>query len=385
MNKVKVILVLITALTLFSCSKEEGCTDIDAINFNPEAEKDDGSCLFSSPNLPNPLPNNTTASPIAIPPLFTQTILPPFIPTDNPQTVEGIALGRQLFYDPILSSNNTISCASCHFQSSSFSDMRKFSSGVGGALGTRNSMPLYNLAWNWNGNYFWDGKSSSLEEQALAPIINPLEMANTIEQAITSLQNTSNYPSLFMGAFGSATITSDMLAKAIAQFERTLISANSKFDRFLLGQEALTAEESSGFDVFISENKGDCFHCHGDPSNPLWTDNDFHNNGLDNVFDDNGLGDITGKPSDNGKFRTPSLRNLSFTAPYMHDGRFATIDEVIDHYSEGLVTSSTIDPLMKAVNRGGVQLSPKDKSDLKAFLLSLNDDSFMINPDFQKP
>ena len=133
----------------------------------------------------------------------------------------------------------------------------------------------------------------------------------------------------------------------------------------------------------MDETKGDCFHCHGNPNNPLWTDNIFHNNGLDASFTDLGLGEVTGDPADNGKFKSPSLRNLAFTAPYMHDGRFFTLDEVINQYSEGLQNSATIDPLMKKVNEGGVQLTPQDKADLKAFLLSLSDPSFINNPDFQ--
>ena len=134
----------------------------------------------------------------------------------------------------------------------------------------------------------------------------------------------------------------------------------------------------------MDETRGDCFHCHGSDNNPLWTDNKFHNNGLDETFADLGLGAVTGDPNDNGKFRSPSLRNLKFTAPYMHDGRFATLEEVINHYSEGLKISSTIDPLMKKANQGGVQLSDKDKADLKAFLLSLSDANFVNNHDFQQ-
>ena len=135
----------------------------------------------------------------------------------------------------------------------------------------------------------------------------------------------------------------------------------------------------------MDESKGDCFHCHGSENNPLWTDNKFHNNGLDSSLTDLGLGRVTGDPSDNGKFKSPSLRNLIFTAPYMHDGRFSTIDEVINHYSEGLQNSPTIDPLMKKVTQGGVQLSPQEKANLKAFLLSLTDEEFISNPNFSNP
>ncbi|MGY8911332.1 MAG: cytochrome-c peroxidase, partial [Flavobacteriales bacterium] len=192
------------------------------------------------------------------------------------------------------------------------------------------------------------------------------------------------YPNLFLQAFGTATIDSTLITKAIAQFERTLISGNSKFDQFLLGNETLTPEEENGFNVFMDEAKGDCFHCHGSNNNPLWTDNQFHNNGLDSNFTDVGLSKITGDPADNGKFKSPSLRNLAFTAPYMHDGRFATLEEVINHYSEGLKPSATIDPLMKKIAKGGVHLSTKDKADLKVFLLLLTDLEFVNNTAFQE-
>jgi cytochrome c peroxidase len=162
-----------------------------------------------------------------------------------------------------------------------------------------------------------------------------------------------------------------------------LISGNSKFDKHLRNEIPLTTQELNGFAVFMDETKGDCFHCHGSDKNPLWTDNQFHNNGLDAVITDEGLAKVTGSPNDKGKFKSPSLRNLAFTAPYMHDGRFSTLEQVINHYSEGLQNSSTIDPLMKKVSTGGVGLTPQEKSDLKAFLLSLSDSDFINNPAFQ--
>ena len=244
-------------------------------------------------------------------------------------------------------------------------------------------MPLFNLAWNYNERFAWDGKELSLERQALEPVENPIEMHSDWNDVIDRLQNHTEYPELFLKAFNTSTISKELAVKAIAQFERTLISANSKFDRFSLGQTNLTPQELNGLDVFLREDKGDCFHCHGNPNNPLWTDNEFHNNGLDETFSDLGLGAVTGDPNDNGKFRSPSLRNLDFTAPYMHDGRFLTLDEVINFYSEGLQNSATIDPLMKNLNQGGVQLSSEDKADLKAFLLTLSDPSFANNPDFR--
>ena len=320
---------------------------------------------------------------LEIPQIFSDNILSPVIPIDNPQTSEGVLLGKKLFFDRILSGDQTIACASCHSPQSAFTNNTPTSVGIDGVFGTRNSMPLFNLAWNYNERFAWDGKELSLERQALEPVENPIEMHSDWNDVIDRLQNHTEYPELFLKAFNTSTISKELAVKAIAQFERTLISANSKFDRFSLGQTNLTPQELNGLDVFLREDKGDCFHCHGNPNNPLWTDNDFHNNGLDETFSDLGLGAVTGDPNDNGKFRSPSLRNLDFTAPYMHDGRFLTLDEVINFYSEGLQNSATIDPLMKNLNQGGVQLSSEDKADLKAFLLTLSDPSFANNPDFR--
>lgn len=323
-----------------------------------------------------------TPSALEIPTLFQDNIIAPVIPSNNPQTVEGVALGKKLFFDPILSGNNTQACADCHAPSNAFTDDARFSDGVDGTLGNRNAMPLFNLAWNYDEKFFWDGKSFSLEHQAFSPVTDPTEMKSTWAEVEQKLQQHQDYPILFQQAFGTSKIDSIAVTKAIAQFERTLISANSKFDKFLLGEAQLTPEEQNGFDVFMDEARGDCFHCHGSDKNPLWTDNAFHNNGLDETFTDLGLGAVTGDPSDNGKFRSPSLRNLEFTAPYMHDGRFNTLEAVINHYSEGLKNSPTVDPLMKKVGQGGVGLSEKDKADLKAFLLTLSDFEFINNPKF---
>ena len=329
--------------------------------------------------------NTPTPSPLQIPQLFQDLILDPVIPSNNPQTEEGVLLGKKLFFDPILSDDGSLACAGCHNTTNAFTDSTRFSDGIDGLFGNRNAMPLFNLAWNYDNTFFWDGRDRGLENQVFEPITNPLEMHSTWEVVAEKLQAHPEYPELFNAAFRSQTIDSVLVSKAIAQFERTLISANSKFDKFLLGTANLTPEESNGFTIFMDESKGDCFHCHGSENNPLWTDNKFHNNGLDSTFSDLGLGNVTGDPADNGKFKTPSLRNLAFTAPYMHDGRFETIEEVINHYSEGLQNSTTIDPLMKKVDQGGVQLSPQEKSDLKAFLLSLSDPDFINNPDFSNP
>ncbi|WP_082830786.1 cytochrome-c peroxidase [Cochleicola gelatinilyticus] len=343
-------------------------------------------CLFSCSDdtpqnegyIPTPLDLNT-------PEFFDNSILPPVIPQDNPQTVEGVALGKKLFFDPILSGDKTLNCAGCHQPEHAFSDPRQFSVGISGEEGFRNAMPLHNLAYNFREKFNWDGSANSLEEQMFGPVTNPIEMNNTWSNVEATLQESSTYPRLFLEAFGTERIDSTLVTKAISQFIRTLISGNSKFDRYLNNEISLTPQEENGLNVFLDESRGDCFHCHGLPSTPLWTDNAFHNNGLDEVITDRGLGNVTGDPRDFGLFRSPSLRNLAYTAPYMHDGRFGTLEEVIDHYSEGLVYSETIDPLMKKVSEGGVGLTESDKADLKAFLLSLSDPSFISNPDFQRP
>ncbi|WP_170324220.1 cytochrome-c peroxidase [Polaribacter vadi] len=337
------------------------------------------NCASKEEEIYTPIPYR-----LEIPQIFADKLIAPIIPTNNPLTEEGVALGKKLFFDKILSADETKSCASCHNPKSAFSDNQQFSLGIDGEFGFRNAMPLFNLAWNFDDRFNWDGSAFGLENQAFEPVSNPIELHANWKNIAKKMQNHPEYPNLFLRAFGTATIDSTLITKAITQFERTLISGNSKFDQFLLGNETLTPEEENGFNVFMDEAKGDCFHCHGSNNNPLWTDNQFHNNGLDSNFTDVGLSKITGDPADNGKFKSPSLRNLAFTAPYMHDGRFATLEEVINHYSEGLKPSATIDPLMKKIDKGGVHLSTKDKTDLKAFLLSLTDLEFVNNTAFQE-
>jgi cytochrome c peroxidase len=312
--------------------------------------------------------------------------LPPmaqFIPLDNPMTVEGVSLGRRLFYDPILSDDNSQACADCHKQDLGFGDPRQFSEGIDGSVGNRNAMALINLGWNQFG-FFWDGGEQTLEAQALKPVTNPIEMNTTWPEVEAKLNADAEYRELFKQAYNVDYIDSLTVAKAIAQFERTLISGNSKFDKWYNQQAIqLTEAETRGFILFNGEG-ADCFHCHG--LGGLITDNRFHNNGLDVDFSaDEGLYLVTGNEADKGKFRTPTLRNIQFTAPYMHDGRFLTLEQAVDHYSEDVTQSATLDPLMELVGNGGAQLTPQEKQDLLAFLRTFTDDEFLTNPAFSNP
>ena len=265
------------------------------------------------------------------------------IPTDNPMTMKGVQLGRMLFYDPILSGDSTQACASCHAQEFAFSDNGlQFSLGIDNLAGNRNAMAAINLGYAVD--FFWDGRVISMEDQALGPVENPIEMHNTWANAVKSLQKNPDYPRLFGEAFNTSTITKELTVKAIAQFERTLLSYNSKYDRVYCGTEFYTDDAViRGFEIFTTE-EGDCFHCHGTIH---FTDHSIRNNGLDSVFTDLGLAEVTGNATDEGMFKIPTLRNLAWSAPYMHDGRFQTLDEVIDFYSEGMRNSATLDPLLR--------------------------------------
>lgn len=315
------------------------------------------------------------------------------IPADNPMTVEGVALGRKLFWEKKLSGDNTQACGSCHAPSSAFSDPNQFSTGIDGLEGNRNSMALINLGWD--NFFFWDGRSATLEEQILQPVINPIEMHETWPNAVAKLSQSAEYRNMFYRAFGETGIDSTKVSKAIAQFLRTMISGQSKFDVMYKFEnnltlsaveqsiyQTVTSDEWAGYDLFKSLNGADCFHCH---NGPLMQVQKFSNNGLDATFTDNGRGDITGNSNDNGKFKVPTLRNIEFSAPYMHDGRFATLDDVINHYSHGINMSPTIDPLIEFAFQGGVQLDAFEKDLIKKFLMTLSDETFINNPDFQEP
>ncbi|MFT7163035.1 MAG: cytochrome c peroxidase [Bacteroidia bacterium] len=320
-------------------------------------------------------------------------------PDDNPLTVEGVALGRMLFYEKKLSRDNSISCGSCHQQGKAFTDGMAFSTGIDGQQTTISAMSLVNMPWS--SHFFWDGRSQSLEEQALEPIENPVEMDQSLEETVAKLQDTEPYPDSFFKAFGTTTITSKNIANALAQFQRTLISANSKYDQHLLGNDVLTEKEKLGMELFFTHPEpslrgGNCGDCHVNILTSGVNDgfDGFKNNGLD---DENGLQEglaaVTGLPSDRGKFKIPSLRNIALSAPYMHDGRFPTLEEVLDHYNEHINRSETLDPLiLEASNESIVpgqdiklHLTEDEKEAIISFLHTLTDDEFINNEDFSDP
>ncbi len=299
------------------------------------------------------------------------------IPIDNETSIEGISLGRKLFYDKTLSGDETQSCASCHQQARAFSDNKKFSVGIDGIPGKLNALAIINVGWQ--SSVFWNGRATSLEEQALEPVKNPIEMHLSWTEAVFRINSNEDYRDEFKIVFGTDVITKELITKAIAQFERSLISDKSRFDKFLLGEIELTPLELAGYDLFISE-KAECFHCHG---SPLFTDDELHNNGLDED-PDKGYFSVTANIHDKGKFRTPTLRNIEFTAPYMHDGRFETLEEVVDFYSDSIKSSPTVDPLMPNDN-GGFHWTKLEKLQLIAFLKTLSDTTFINNPEFSNP
>ena len=296
----------------------------------------------------------------------------PDLPTDNPLTVERVELGKKLFFDANLSLNKTISCASCHEPDKAFSDSRALSQGVSENLTRRHSMPLFNLAWK--DEFFWDGRVSTLREQVFNPLQHPDEMGISIEELVVRLQSSPEYQQNFAKAFTPGEITPEHIALALENYLLSLTSYTSKFDQAAAGKASLSEQEKRGFELFMTEYEprsgrygADCFHCHG---GALLTDNEFHNNGLA-PSTDKGRNEFTGKRSDENKFSTPSLRNLSLTAPYMHDGRFATLEEVVEHYSTGIRQSDTLDPNLAKHPKAGLQLTIEDKAALVAFLKSL--------------
>ncbi|MFZ4574909.1 MAG: MbnP family protein [Phycisphaerales bacterium] len=320
-----------------------------------------------------PPPAGTTPYELPVPARFPA----PFLPSDNPLTREGIELGRRLFFDGSLSGDGTQSCAGCHQPSAAFADPgRALSLGITGEAGTRNTMPLFNLAWNRS--FTWDGKRSRIRDQALAPIQNEREMNQSLPEAVEKITRAEGYEQAFRVAFGSPGVTAERIGLAIEQYLLTLVSATSKYDRVRRGEEQFSADEQRGMDLFVTEfdpargkRGADCFHCHG---GELFSDYRLRNNGLDSAFTDRGRAEVTGRDRDVGRFKTPSLRNVEVTGPYMHDGRFATLDEAIAHYAGRVRRTPTLDANLAKHKGRGVELSEEDRRALKAFLLTLTDE-----------
>lgn len=352
----------------------------------------------------DPIPYQPTPYNLQIPSFFPTNLN---IPSDNPLTVEGIELGRHLFYEPKLSGylgtnpDSMMSCGTCHIQENNFKvglNNPRFPNGrtygLSGAYTPHNMMPLVNVVFNHEG-YFWNGyihpnnnnpNHRTLEDIVSMGIIAPHEMNSTIEKTIAALKTVPKYPIMFEKAFGTSEITIERVEKAIAQFVRTLVSGNSKFDRYMKGLETLTSSELNGYILFTTEEGADCFHCHGGNGTPLFTTNLFYNNALSNVFDDpRDRFAVTGNTLDRGAYRAPTLRNIAVSAPYMHDGRFMTLDEVLEFYNSGLVYSPYVSTLMHKLDQGGMLLTPTQLADLKAFLLTLTDHQFLTNPKFSNP
>ena len=293
---------------------------------------------------------------------------------NNPVSEEGFQLGRKLFYDPILSRDNTISCASCHLQATGFTHVdHDLSHGIEGKIGTRNSLALMNLAWSKD--FMWDGGVNHLEVQPLNPITSPLEMDETLEHVVQKLQQTRDYPGLFERAFGSSKITGQSTLKALSQFVVMLKSSNSKYDQVIRKETSFNEQEQKGYELF----KQHCASCHREP---LFTSDQFEYNGLavDPTLNDIGRMKITGRKEDSLRFKVPTLRNVQFTYPYMHDGRFKTLTEVIKHYNSlsrnKLLPKEFLEPM---------NLTDNNRVDIVAFLKTLTDNEFLFNPKYGYP
>ncbi len=295
----------------------------------------------------------------------------------KPLTKEAVLLGRILFYDPILSRDSTISCSSCHLSFTAFTHVdHNLSHGIDNRIGTRNAPALVNLAWSKT--YMWDGAIINLDMQGLAPITHPSEMDEDLAHVVAKMQRSQKYSAWFESAFGDTAITGARILRALGQFQLTIISANAKYDQVMRGEPgiAFTDQEANGYRLF----QQNCTSCHREP---LFTDGSFRNNGLpiDTLLNDQGRMRITQDPSDARLFKVPTLRNVEFSSPYMHDGRFKSLYQVLTHYTDGIASSPTLDANL----RSKVALSPEARVDLVAFLLTLTDKQFLFNREFGYP
>ena len=376
----KTILVFLAAPTFYSCSTNEeyidllNATDQEILNQTLNLPLEEFN--YASVNLPGSFYDNNL-------------MREDNVPTNNRTRNQGATLGRVLFYDTALSKNNTISCASCHSQENSFSDSNRFSVGFEGELTARNSMSLANARFYRNGRFFWDERASSLEEQVLMPIQDHIEMGLTLEELESKLSSRRRYKILFNRAFGDSIITSQRISRALSQFVRSMVSYESKFDIGL----ALTNDPRRPFSNFTNlENRGkelffspqtNCAQCH---TTAAFIGDRARNNGLDILLTDLGVGGATGRNNDLGMFKVPSLRNIEVTAPFMHDGRFTTLEQVIEHYNSGVQNSQNLDNRLRRGNGARrLNLSNSEKMALKDFLLTLTDRTFLTDEKFSSP
>jgi cytochrome c peroxidase len=315
----------------------------------------------------------------------------PDLPSDNPLRVEAVKLGKMLFFEKDLSKDGSQACADCHRQPDGFSDSLRLSIGVEGLPGKRQAMPVFNLAWHTNG-FFWDGRAHLLRDQAILPIQDPLEMNETLDNVISKLSDKKEYRDQFQRAFEDGAINVDNMALALEQFMLSVVSKDSKYDRYLKGEVQLTESEERGrvlfeteYNPFFPEFSGaDCAHCHGGIN---FENDQYMNNGLDDEasITDIGFEEVTKNRMDRAKFKVPSLRNVAVTAPYMHDGRFQTLEEVIDHYNEGIQESMTTDITVLNTKETGLFLDEQDKQDLINFMKTLTDPVFLTNQEYANP
>ena len=294
----------------------------------------------------------------------------------NPVTVNGVALGKKLFYEGKLSRNNTISCGFCHIQEYAFTHHgHPVSHGIDDKLGIRNAPPIQNMAFLKN--YTWDGVSHNLDERSLIPITTDFEMDSSLPEVVSKLSADANYKKLFKAAYGDENITGERVLKALTQFMVTMISADSKYDRMKKGTVSFTNEESQGMTLFQTK----CASCH---SGELFTDESYRNTGMyyNAQYDDRGRYRVTLDWNDNMKFRVPSLRNVEYTAPYMHDGRFYSLDAVLNFYSDNVENQANLDPILKQNGHIGISMTTLEKQYIVAFLKTLSDQQFITNKQF---
>jgi cytochrome c peroxidase len=356
------------------------------------ARQDIASTVSNALLLPTSLFN------YAAPTLPQRFLVPPIVgqdnmPSTNITTDTGATLGRVLFYDKRLSTNRTVACASCHQQAHGFADPRAFSTGFNGGLTGRNSMGLSNARWYQRRHFFWDERANTLEDQVLMPIQNSVEMGMTLEALTNRLAAEPFYTNLFSDAFGTTDITSERISKALAQFVRSIVSTRSKYDTGVSnGFANFTPQENLGRQIFFGQvGNATCAACHG-------TDNfvpgpNINNNGLEFPYVDKGLGGITGLPQDEGKFKVPSLRNIELTAPYMHDGRFTNLEQVVEFYNSGVVDNPNLSPPLRVPTPPGVppgpplrlNLTDTQKAALVAFLKTLTDTSVTTDEKLSDP